>query len=194
MCGRYTTNTEDELIEIRDILNDIAIKITNEEGIYLNKEVTPGSLAPVITKEKELKILKWGFIKWDNKGLIFNARSESIMSSKYFSPYIKNNRCVIPASNYFEWEHVDKVKKKYEIHDVNKNVIFFAGIIKIEDDSTESYTILTKEANENIEFIHNRMPVILEASEVDDWLNGLLQPNEIKSNLIDLDYKLCNDK
>lgn len=190
MCGRYTTNTEEELIEIRDILNDIAIRITNDERELLNKEVTPGSKAPIITKEKELKILKWGFVKWDNKGVIFNARSETVEESNYFNKYLKNGRCVVPASNYFEWERKEKAKIKYEICESDKDIIYFAGIIKKEVDGSESYTILTKKANEDIEFIHERMPLLLKPEEIEKWLDGELSPLDVACNT-SLSFKKC---
>lgn len=190
MCGRYTTNTEEELIEIREILNDISIRITEEEKSCLDKEVTPGQKAPVITKEKEIRVVKWGFVKWDNKGLIFNARSESVDSSNYFKRYLASGRCVIPGSNYFEWEHVDKEKIKYVISEDNKDILYFAGIIKDEDDGTKSYCIITKEAQNDIKFIHSRMPYILEPNEIEDWLDGKLMPNDLKDD-VSLTYNKC---
>lgn len=190
MCGRYTTNTEEELIEVRSIINEIAIRIANEDKKYLDTEVNPGSKAPIITKEKDIRVLKWGFVKWDNKGLIFNARSENASTSKYFSPLLEKNRCVIPASNYFEWQKKDKEKIKYRFNNSGEKIMYFAGIIRIENDNSESYTILTCNASEDIEFIHDRMPLILKPNEIEGWLNGSLKISDLEKN-VKIYYEKC---
>ncbi len=190
MCGRYTTNTEDEILEIRDIVEDIKIKISQEEYQFLGKEVYPSCLAPVITKSKELRILKWGFKKWDNKGLVFNARSEGIENSKYFSPYVKENRCLIPAKSYFEWEkEAGKVIDKYQIKDANSDMILMAGLVKKNEEGQEEYTIITKAAEEELSFIHDRMPVIVDYDKAMSWLDGRINVDDIIKNTIIMEYQ-----
>ncbi len=195
MCGRYTTNTEDEILEIRDIVEDIKIKISQEELQFLGKEVFPSCMAPVITKSKELCILKWGFKKWDGKGLIFNARSEGLEQSKYFGPHIKENRCLVPAKFYFEWEKEEgKVIDKYQIKDADKDIILMAGMIKKNEEGQEEYTIITKAAEEKLNFIHDRMPVIVDYKKAISWLDGTINVEEIIKNTITMDYQVSEKK
>jgi putative SOS response-associated peptidase YedK len=40
-------------------------------------------------------------------------------------------------------------------------------------------TVIIKEAFGDVEKIHNRMPVILRAEQIENWLNGNLPPEEI---------------
>ena len=195
MCGRYTTNTEDEILEIRDIVEDIKIKISQDEYQFLGKEVYPSCLAPVITKSKELRVLKWGFKKWDGKGLIFNARSEGIETSKYFNPHVNENRCLIPAKLYFEWEKKKgKAIEKYQIKDANSELILMAGIVKKNDEGQEEYTIITKEAEEELSFIHERMPVIVDYAKAIRWLDGTIPVEEILNNQIMMNYQATEKK
>lgn len=192
MCGRYKTNTEQEIIEIRDILKEISIKLTSEDIKYLDKETTPGSKAPVITNKHELKIIDWGFTKWDNKGLIFNAKSETVKTSNYFKQDFEYGKCIIPASSYFEWQKLDeKTKQKYEFKLKENKILFIAGFTKIESDGKETYTIITKSAQKNISFIHDRMPLLLTKEEAINWLNNTsIEDILLKNNFInDLSFE-----
>ena len=81
-----------------------------------------------------------------------------------------HRRCIIPVSWYFEWNRNEKGKPKYAIGNDQKNVIYMAGIYRFEHDKPV-FSILTREPAESIQFIHNRMPVILPRETVRDWLN-----------------------
>lgn len=185
MCGRYQSSTEEELMEIKEIIDDITIKISTEDYVFLNKEIFPSGKAPIITKNNEIIIGKWGFSKWDNKGVIFNTRKENADKSSFFKESLDNNRCVIPARCYFEWEHENsKGKDKYQISTFEKT-IYMAGIMKIEGDQNV-YSIITKDADEEINFIHHRMPVLLRKNEIKKWLSGEYELKDIKNNNLEI--------
>ncbi len=169
MCGRYKANTEEEVLEIKEILHEISIRINEEEKKYFGKDVYPLNLAPIIDKNKNYRICKWGFTKWDGSQIIFNARSESVNTSAFFKEHFKSNRCLVPAKCYYEWEKKANSKFKYAIHD--DKIMFLAGIIKEEKDG-DVYTILTKDADPNIKFIHERMPLIIAYDKANEYLEG----------------------
>lgn len=79
-------------------------------------------------------------------------------------------RCLIPASNYFEWEKRGRDKIKYAIRPAGSTIFYMAGIYRIEG-GKPAFTILTREPAESIAFIHNRMPVILPTCAQNQWLN-----------------------
>lgn len=174
MCGRYTVNTEDEIMEMRDIIQEISIRIMNEAEFDYGKEAYPSCIAPVITPNKQLSLAKWGFEKWDKKGVIFNARSETIETNKVFSHYLNNGRCIIPASSYYEWIRLNnKPIEKYRIFSEEGKPIFMAGIIKNNINlNKQEYVIITRKAADNISFIHHRMPLILSAEQALLWMSG----------------------
>ena len=49
-------------------------------------------------------------------------------------------------------------------------MLYMAGVYRVEN-GKPVFSILTREPAENIDFIHNRMPVILPAEAKNDWLN-----------------------
>ncbi len=145
--------------------------------------------APVITNENPNKIefFQWGLIPhWAKDTKIqnstLNARIETIKEKPSFRDCV-NQRCLIPADGFFEWQWLDekgKKKQKYHIYLPNDELFAFAGLwSKWVDKSTgeifNTYTILTTDANPLMAKIHNtkkRMPVILDSSQEKEWLNG----------------------
>lgn len=155
MCGRYLfydgkSNEISKIIkkfeELTLDLSDVALDVVN-----------PSNKAITITATK-YTILKWGFNKWD-KGLIINTRIESLDNQYYQN--VKNNRCLIIASGYFEF----KENKKY-YHYLDKPM-YLAGIYN----DNQEFTILTKPSSKNISHIHNRCPLVLDKNEASNYLN-----------------------
>src|SRR5262249_13687495 len=88
----------------------------------------------------------------------------------------KRNRCLIPASGYFEWHTVGKDKQPYYFTPRNGSVLTFAGLWetwkdRINDETLTSCTILITEANQFVSAIHDRMAVILEPGDFGPWLS-----------------------
>lgn len=186
MCGRYTVFTEDEIIEIREIIKDISIRIANEELGVLGKDAFPGAQVPVITKDKELKLMQWGFKKWDEDKVIFNARSETAAQSRFFSPHIRSSRCIIPARSYYEWlKTPDKKSVKFRINAEDDKLLFIAGFVRYD----KEFTMLTRSAADNIGFIHSRMPFILQESLVSKWLDESFDEGILNSYSKTLKYE-----
>lgn len=132
---------------------------------YLNGEICPSQEAVVLTgKGIHLKeeIMQWGFPKYDLKGLIINARVETVKEKRIFQDSILNRRCVIPAEHYFEWD-VDRNKVTFLVP--KKADLYMAGFYR-----QNRFVILTTEANESVRKVHNRMPLILNENELEDWV------------------------
>ena len=101
-----------------------------------------------------------------DKQLVINARSESAMEKKMFCDAVENRRIVIPAAGFYEW---NKQKEKSTFTRKDSQVLYMAGIYsKYEDE--ERFVILTTAANESMEPVHGRMPLILEKDEILSWL------------------------
>ena len=93
----------------------------------------------------------------------------------------EHRRCVIPCSWYFEWEHLKNeftgksaTGDKYMIQPRNTAVTFLAGLYRMESSRGIKYpvfTVLTRDSAPEISFIHDRMPVILPQTLVEDWIN-----------------------
>ncbi len=189
MCGRYTVLTEDEIVEIREILQELSLRIVKDEFTAYEEavgEVFPTDSAPVITGQGEsvsFESVKWGFQKWDGSGVIINARCETIQIKGMFSKLIMGGRCVVPAGEFFEWEKLDKGKKKHFVKDKDGNILFMAGLYRDTEDGRE-FVIITKKATGEMKKIHDRIPVILRVDQLESWLSGKLSPD----NLLKLDF------
>lgn len=98
MCGRYYFDIDEkELIEIVEKVEE------NLYGDFKTGEIFPTNIAPIIT-DKGIALAKWGFPKWDGKGVVINARAEGLTDKMMFQNLITSNRCIIPASGFFEWK------------------------------------------------------------------------------------------
>jgi putative SOS response-associated peptidase YedK len=192
MCGRYSALTEEEIIEIREVIREVSLRIAKDDfenytapagspqGI--RHEVYPTHDAPVITggahSTVSFESLRWGFKKWDGKGVIINARSETLQSKGMFRQLLVAGRCVVPAGEYYEWEQQGKRKVKHFIKDKEGNLLFMAGLYRDTQEGRE-FVIITKDAYGDVVDIHDRMPVILRADQIEPWLNGMLSPEVI---------------
>ena len=199
MCGRYTVLTEEEIIRIREIIKDISLRITRDDidnyedtAVYGTAgEVFPTNHAPVITINS-FERMKWGFKKWNSPGVIINARSETIRTKSVFSKHLEYGRCVVPAGEFFEWEKLGTGKKKHYAKDKDGNLLFMAGLYRgIKDDNnpnetTREFVIFTKESVGELAKIHDRMPVILRAEQIEAWLTGEITPEDIEK----MDYNV----
>lgn len=188
MCGRYYTGVERE--EMEKIVVEIKRALSGREELSKVKtgEIYPTDIVPVYAHMPEgvfPTVMKWGFPGFQKPGskakppVIINARSEMIEEKPSFSRYL-NQRCLIPATCYFEWtsptEQKEKKKIKYEFRPLDKALALFwmAGIYRHTEDSTVPvFTILTVAASDSVAPIHNRMPVILGGREARHaWING----------------------
>lgn len=155
---------------------------------------------PVITNAdpKTIQMYHWGLLpKWAKtskdpiRSQTLNARVETITEKPAFRNSI-DNRCLILLDGFFEWEWLDekgKNKQKYLITIPNEAPFAMAGLFnQWTDKSTgeilNTYTIITQEANELMDKIHNtkkRMPVILTPEYEKEWLvNGATNDNKIE--------------
>lgn len=177
MCGRYNFTAE-EVKEIWDIVNKV------DDKLYKSGDIYPTNQAIVFTgAEKAVKaqVMKWGFPKWDGKGVIINAKSETAADKKMFAGALAGRRCVVPATGFYEWQkhNPDLPKTKYLFSVPQSKVLYMAGLYTSFENNSECFVILTQNANETIADIHSRMPVILNKSEIDTWLTDSRFANEL---------------
>ena len=192
MCGRYYIAEDDQAEELKQIIEIVNRKHNGE--IKTSGEVFPSETVPVIATSRSQKItpfaMEWGYSTSDGNRMI-NARSETASQKPTFKDGMLHRRCIVPASWYFEWNRNEKGKPKYAIGNEQKNVIYMAGIYRFEHDKPV-FSILTREPAESIQFIHNRMPVILPKEAVRDWLNTSYRAEDILQHaVLNVNYRLA---
>lgn len=195
MCGRYTVFTEDEVIEMREIMREINERYINTAELARMKtgEIFPTNTVPVLAAG-EARLMTWGFPKWQGPGVIINARAETALEKQTFRSSILQRRCVIPSTGFYEWSHGGgRSKDKYLIALPGERMLFMAGFYnEFHDKQGRPYTgfvILTAEANDSIAKLHDRMPVVLSAEERERWLGsndalGLLERRDGREFLL----------
>ena len=124
--------------------------------------------------------MKWGLIPFwaPDKSIgakMINARCETIWKKNAFKHAIKQKRCIIPASGFFEWKKEGSAKIPYFIKVSDQPIISFAGIYDHwyteQGYAILSFAIITTDANEFVNPIHDRMPVILTEINIEGWLD-----------------------
>lgn len=178
MCTRYAQHTEIKQLGIRF---GVRQALPNTRPNY---NVAPTHKVPVVrrnpeTGERHLDLLQWGLVpRWaqDPKSTNrpTNARSETIATSPMFKDAFKARRCLVPADAYYEWRTEDGVKQPYAFARSDGDQVVFAGLWEgwksPEGEILRTFTIATTTPNEDVQHIHDRMPVVLEPDSWPIWL------------------------
>ncbi len=180
MCGRFYLDTNKA-----KIAEQFAVEESADTKTSYN--ITPSQDCSVIrlnNNDKELVRLNWGLVpswaKSDVKIKPINAKAETIKEKPCFRSALKKQRCIIPASGFYEWKGSKGNKQPYCIYPLNDPCFGFAGLWE-KRDVLETFTIITTEANTMMSEVHHRMPVILDSKDYDSWLTDgdyeLLKPH-----------------
>jgi putative SOS response-associated peptidase YedK len=124
---------------------------------------------------------------------LFNARAETVSEMKSFKRPFQSQRCLVPASGFYEWKKLEGSKQPYFIHHEDGEPLAFAGLYdhwRNEDSEIYSYTILTTSPNETMQELHDRMPVILSPEDFDVWLEPGVDTEELEALLKPYEGKL----
>lgn len=165
MCGRYYI--DDNLArEIQKLVRQID---TSGRPAKRSGDIHPGGLAPVITSNASgmhAEWQRWGLPGFRKGGVVFNARSETVLQKKMFQDGVLHRRAVIPARWFYEW---NRAKEKITFLRDDAPVLYMAGFYNLYEDGPR-FIILTTEANASIKATHDRMPLVLEQEEVSPWV------------------------
>ncbi len=187
MCGRYYIDTEEENVKTRAILAELEKRRLPMSDQVRGGEIFPSQVAPVILREEGLGVtvrpMKWGFPRVGGGGLVINSRSEKADVTPMFQRAVRERRCLVPASWFFEWRRTDgrKTKDKFAflLKETRENeLMYLAGVYGqflggYEGGGYDGFAVLTREADGQMSPYHDRMPVILRDEELKKaWLNA----------------------
>ncbi|NLK26917.1 MAG: SOS response-associated peptidase [Clostridiales bacterium] len=182
MCGRYNFTVE-QSEEIQEILEKVNAKFHGKE--VKTGEIFPTNAVPILIREDkgssaELSleassrlpqgvspvISNWGFPKFDQKGVIINARSETAFEKRTFRDSLLNRRCIIPSTGFYEW---DSSKQKFLFRQEGTNALYMAGLYSFYQGEMR-FVILTTQANDSMKAVHHRMPLVIPRDEIETWI------------------------
>jgi putative SOS response-associated peptidase YedK len=96
---------------------------------------------------------------------LINVRSESAPRQPALRDSVRTRRCLIPAAGFYEWKKEGAIRQPYALRS-RHGLIALGGLWE-----SDTFTVLTTDANEVVAPIHDRMPVILEREQFSAWLD-----------------------
>src|SRR5512134_286545 len=174
MCGRYALHAQPEVIALQFGLADAPV-------LAPRYNVAPGTRVLVVADGGRLRAEHWlwGLVApWakhieGERGVIM-ARAESVAEKPMFRVAFRRQRCLVPASGYYEWQVVAGRKQPWYIRPADAPLFGFAGIYTLHrtaQGDAGTVAILTTGATASTRDIHDRMPVILSPEAYARWLD-----------------------
>jgi len=203
VCGRFSqAYTWGEIYAFSQPLTVPAEPTRNQQARY---NIGPTTLIDIIVKTpagREIWKVRWGLIPPWHKGSAkqiqphINSRIETVDINGLFKRAYLKNRCIIPASGFYEWTGAEKEKVPHFISAAAGGILAFAGIWeRWADENGEeviSASIITREADRFMSKIHDRMPAVLHPNDFEAWLDGsagkevlIKAPPELRAWVVD---------
>lgn len=180
MCGRFSQLPSQSPFQApRPELADMFVRLP------VRYNLAPGQTAGVLIQPKseiELATLQWGLLPFWAKELslashTINARLDTVDQKPSFRAAFKTRHAVIPMSGYYEWQATPSGKQAYYFQPEDRSGYFWvAGLWEPRhalqtDDSSGTFTVITQPAEGMPAQVHSRMPVFMEARDVEKWLS-----------------------
>ena len=145
-----------------------------------------------------LHLARWGLIpSWakssheaeEISNATLNARGETIFDKPSFFQSVRHSRCIIPVNGFYEWQHIGDKKQPYYVSLKDQEIFSLAVLYSVWADSTtgaktETFSIITVEANPLMKEIHNtkfRMPLIIFPESEREWISPSSTSPQIRS-------------
>lgn len=194
MCGAYSFRTRE------DALRDLYPWLELDERLQESFNIRPTHPAPIVPNQpielpdeggesipvpnwprrKPVRVARFGIpAPWNEKQMLINTRDDSLLGPKPFWKSMMNNRCLVLADGFYEWQvqQDGKTKQPFYFQIDGGRPFAFAGLFRIQqtDQGNQLFmSILTTKATDFVAEIHNtkkRMPVILPAGSEQDWID-----------------------
>jgi putative SOS response-associated peptidase YedK len=135
----------------------------------------PSDLLWIVEHGADRRVLRpavWGYVA-SGKPLV-NVRGEQVGSGNGFREAFRSRRCAVVTDGFFEWT---KAREPVWFHRSGGGLVLLAGLCQApgvgRGGPHPRFTILTTRPNRLVAKVHGRMPVVLPAGRLDDWLTGV---------------------
>ena len=146
MCGRYALHASPEVVRLQ-------FRLASIPDFAPRYNIAPASPVLVV-KDDGAWFAHWGFRRKTP-----NLRAESSAGRK--------NRCLMPASGFYEWRRAGKTSQPYYVRHAQGELLALAAIW-----DGDTCAVITAPANRTMSRIHDRMPVLIEKERYAAWLAG----------------------
>jgi putative SOS response-associated peptidase YedK len=177
MCGRFVFYSPAEAVTR-------LFGVEFEQEFQPRYNIAPTQVAPVLRRDdagsRRLTLLRWGLVPFWAKdraigNRMINARAETVAAKPAFRQAYRRRRCLVLADGFYEWQRKDAGKVPWYIHSTAGGPFAMAGLWERwrpeGEESLETFTILTREADPWMTAIHHRMPVIVDGDTASRWLD-----------------------
>ena len=172
MCGRFTiTHPNEALAALFDAV------LGNDLPDSPRFNICPTNPVAVVTSDgaRRLRAMRWGLVpawyKTPTDGpLIINARSDGVAVKPAFREAVRERRCILPASGFYEWSAgPDKARLPWYIARSDGAPMAFAALWSRWGE-IDTCAMVTVAGGANMAGIHDREPVILDKADWGLWL------------------------
>ncbi len=194
MCGRYQLKMSwDRLAQLYRIL-----PLPAPEGPALplgdwapRHNIAPTQTVPVLRRGPAGRVLvpcRWGFpatwlarqgrSPWSRP--LVNARAEEAPAKATWRAALRERRCVVPATGFYEWLRDGRERLPVRLSPGEGPLLHFAGVwgrfAGPDGEDVDCCAILTTSASAEVAPVHDRMPVLLAPDALDAWLDPAAPP------------------
>ena len=180
MCGRYSLIAA--IGELEERFGFDGSELTHVPRY----NIAPTQMALTVTNGSERRgsYMRWGLIpSWATSASVgnrmINARAETVAERPSFRTALQRRRCLILADGFYEWQRKASSRRPMRIVMASGEPFAFAGLWDawrdLKGEVVRSCTIITTSANELLNPIHDRMPVILPRDLEPLWLDHDIQ-------------------
>jgi len=177
MCGRFAFFSPREALAKAFPLDLGALpepryNIAPSQNVFLIRRDESGEL--------QSDSCRWGLVPFWAKdpaigNRMINARAETVAEKPAYRQAFSRRRCLILADGFYEWQQRADGKHPYFIGRLDGLPFAMAGLwdqwTKVPDKALRSCTVITSPANEFMQPLHHRMPVLMDWSAGSRWLD-----------------------
>lgn len=197
MCGRFVATTQPEQLAL---LFEAVLDDPFSDGFQPNYNVAPTTGVLMVTQSaaaepRLVRRARWGLIPpWSKDetraSSMINARSETLTQKPSFRNLVDRNRCIIPVDGYYEWQTVGvspgsrTPKQPYYVRASDERPLPLAGVWTTwrhpaTNVVVTTCAIITTQANARLSTVHDRMPCVLNWTQVGVWLTNETLPADM---------------
>lgn len=203
MCGRYNITDDPATRALMDLLG-IPFHLTDRYNVaptepvpvVFNEQYSESTLRAAgvaSNSQRQIRDMRWWLTpSWapelSTKYSMFNARAETLETSRAFKGPFRHHRGIMPAQSFIEWKSSEGGAKKtpYLIKPDSGRIAFAAIWDTWEKPEAyiESCSLITTAAVPELAWLHHRMPVMLADDELDTWLDMQTPVTELRAMLL----------
>jgi putative SOS response-associated peptidase YedK len=190
MCGRFAFFSPREAI-----LEAFGLDFEPAGGPRYN--ISPTQAVSVIHLDKAGSIVsdtcRWGLVPFWAKdpaigSRMINARAETLADKPAYRQAFARRRCLVLASGFYEWHTDESGKWPWFISRRDGDVFAMAGLWetwgKGKREDLRSCAVITAPANDFMQRLHHRMPVIMSRENMHEWLKQDAPADDLKQMLL----------